>query len=87
MYPEKVIIQSCTQILLKIGNNDSGMTSCMAAHQKKFLFSIEETEEETPFLFEGEQYLFTTLLHEEGIYHLQCLNYPKIKCIIQVENR
>jgi hypothetical protein len=40
---------------------------------------LEETEEETPPLSEGQDYYFKNQLEEVGIYHLQCLNYPKIK--------
>lgn len=61
------------------------MTDCFTAGSRKFLFCLEESDEETPFLTEQEQHEFETKLEENTLYHLTCLNYPKIKATIQVK--
>jgi len=54
---------------------------------RKFIFIIEETDEETPPMAEGEEYLFGEVLGEVGVYHLSCINYPKIKASIEIAKK
>lgn len=75
--PEVLRCQTGTTILLKVAY------SLEHAH-RKFLFLLEQTDEESPPLSEGEQYLFEKPLTEAGAYNLQCLNYPKVRCNIDV---
>lgn len=44
---------------------------------------IEETDEETDPMTEGSEYQFNEVLKDIGTYHLQCLNYPKIRSVIE----
>lgn len=81
LQPEKVQTSSqIIQIRIKVHtNNSSSYSDYRDCPDRKFIFIIEETEEETPPLSEGEEYTFEQQLSEVGTYNLQCLNYPKIK--------
>lgn len=85
--PELLKISKPTQILLKIcKNNSASLSDYSEGASRKFIFLLEETDEETALLCEGDEHLFAIPLVDPGIYHLQCMNYPKIKCKIELES-
>lgn len=55
---------------------------------KKYIFGVEELDEETQPLAHGEEHLFECFQScPNGKYELLCLNYPKISCIVEVKNQ
>ena len=57
------------------------------AMTRKYIFAIQELDQETEPLSEGDQHLFDCFKEcPSGIYHLSCLNYPKLTCEIEVSN-
>jgi len=72
--------------LLKISNEQTSSMSSLAM-QKKYIFAIEELDQETEPLSGGDQHLFNCFKEcPSGIYYLNCLNYPKLTCEIEVSN-